>query len=126
MRAVACRGQIDMFTVDAADADVCVQSSDGVMFKLHRNNIITHTTTLPLPEGGDPNIASFQEPAKILEILFKFMYPTPPLPDLSDLDFKMLEELGYAAHKYQIASVMAYCDTCLRLGSFSCMFFNGD
>ncbi|KAF8887201.1 hypothetical protein CPB85DRAFT_1258350 [Mucidula mucida] len=89
----------------ASDADVSVRSSDGVIFKLHRNNILAHTTVIPLPEGGDPGIADFSEPSKVLEIAFKFFA----------LDYATLEAVGYIAHKYQLANLMASCDTCLQL-----------
>ncbi|KAF9002638.1 hypothetical protein BDZ89DRAFT_650271 [Hymenopellis radicata] len=95
------------------DADVFIRSSDGIVFNLHRANIITHTMAFPIPEGGDPNIADFQEPANILAIAFAYLYPRAPLPDMNLLDFDTLEAVGYVAHKYQFAALMAFCDSCI-------------
>ncbi|KAJ7698778.1 hypothetical protein B0H14DRAFT_3904711 [Mycena olivaceomarginata] len=90
-----------------SDADVTFQSSDGVLFRLHRKN-------LEFGAGGFPpsdiltqdEIVPLTETCITLDLLLQFMYPQRP-PDLSKTSFEVLEPVAEAAEKYQVFSAMA-------------------
>ncbi len=91
-------------------ADLSIRSSDNVIFKVHQRNIDTHTTVFPpFPCSTDDNV-ELSERSEVLEVLFKYTYPTPPLPDLGRVAFPLLEEISIAADKYQFTSLSVLCD----------------
>ncbi|KAF9002650.1 hypothetical protein BDZ89DRAFT_1169708 [Hymenopellis radicata] len=96
----------------AEDADILILSSDNVLFRLHSVNIRTHTTVFPIGDNLTPSSepATFSEESSILEILFAHLYPSPPLPDLEELEVEIVQAVGCAAHKYGIASAMLIAD----------------
>ena len=97
--------------VNAADADISILSSDGVLFRIHSINLKANSTAFPTEITSNPNDpATFSEPSNILELLFAFLYPSPPHPTLTDLSFDVLQPLAYAAHKYGIASAISLCN----------------
>lgn len=103
---------VSIFTVNAPDADMTIRSFDGVVFKIHSINVFTHATT-PVPLDGSPSVwdaDQFDEESSVLELLFAYLYPEPPLPDLEDTPFALVKKVAYAAHKYGIASAMLICD----------------
>ena len=95
--------------VSAADADLTFQSSDGVLFKLHRSNLITHSHAFPGHHiRSDGETVRLEEDSEVLELLLLHVYPDPA-PSLDDEDFKTVMRLADAAEKYQVASAMEIC-----------------
>jgi len=97
----------------APDADITISSSDGVLFKVHRRNLETHSEVFAAaadvtrPENGDEPV-ELSETADVLEILFQFIYPQPQ-PDLRTMDFKTFSALAEAAEKYMLYSALTLC-----------------
>jgi len=105
-------------TVNASDADVVFQSSDGIQFHLHRKNLEANTGAFPGPEFQiQGEVTNLAEPASVLQILFKFLYPRRH-PDLEDLDFSMVAEVAEAAEKYEVFPAINTCNTRLMYGFF--------
>ncbi|KDR68754.1 hypothetical protein GALMADRAFT_215610 [Galerina marginata CBS 339.88] len=105
---------------NAGDADVIIQSSDGVQFHLHRRYLEAYTGAFPgldAPFTSDTlaDVTCLTESAEILEILFEFVYPRRH-PNLEDLEFKTLALLAEAVEKYEVFSAMTICE--LRLKPF--------
>ncbi|KAJ6497276.1 hypothetical protein C8R45DRAFT_124078 [Mycena sanguinolenta] len=98
----------------ASDADLTVCSSDGVLFKVHRQTLETHSGVFAgaadatRPENGD-EVVDLTEPASVLDVLFQFMYTTAHQPDLRTVDFSTLSDLTEAAEKYMVYSVLKFC-----------------
>ena len=100
--------------VNAADSDVTFQSSDGVLFLIRRKNLEAITGAFPGPEfstGGE--IVPLTEPAKVLEIMFQFIYPRRH-PTLEKLNFELILAVAEAVEKYEIFSAMKTCEVQLR------------
>ncbi|KAF7362556.1 hypothetical protein MVEN_00603800 [Mycena venus] len=96
------------------DADITISSSDGVLFKVHRRNLETHSGVFAdaadatRPEnGGEP--VELSETADVLEILFQFMYPQLSQPDFRTMDFKTFAGLAEAVEKYMLYSALKPC-----------------
>ncbi|KAF8056514.1 hypothetical protein FPV67DRAFT_1729335 [Lyophyllum atratum] len=94
---------------NAPDADIIFQSSDGIMFRIHKMNLVACT------EGFSPpahctldDVAPLTEPAIILDILFQFVYPQLQ-PHLEAVDFEVFMEVAEAAEKYQVYSAINLC-----------------
>ncbi|KAJ7184746.1 hypothetical protein C8R46DRAFT_1065048 [Mycena filopes] len=101
---------------NAADADVVFESSDGVLFNVHRVNLQTHTEGFPPAEiAVDGQICPLSEGAATLEVLFQFIYPRRH-PTLDDMAFADVAALAEAAEKYQVYSAMNICH--LRMKAF--------
>ncbi|KAF8907111.1 hypothetical protein CPB85DRAFT_850889 [Mucidula mucida] len=105
----------------APDADVTIKSSDGDIFRIHTINVKANTTSFPLPSSDqsisekdgelvdpDADVVSSYE-SKVLAILFRYLYPQPPHPDLADLSFTDLKDVAHAAQTYGIASAINIC-----------------
>lgn len=108
--------------MNANDADLVVQSADNVQFHLHRKYLEAHTGAFPgagdglldsNPRRGDGEVTSLTEPAKVLEILFQFVYPKRQ-PDLDNVAYEMLGPLAEAAEKYEVFAAMSVCALQLR------------
>lgn len=88
-------------------------SSDKVLFKIHRSNLVTHSEGFSPPEGisssSADEIVHLTERAVILGLLFQFMYPQrqPVLKGMPAQDFFDLAE---SAEKYQVFSAMGTCN----------------
>ena len=106
--------------VCADDADVAFRSCDGILFKIHRKNLETHSEGFSPPPGTSPQteIVPLTENGDTLDLLFQFMYPRRQ-PDLTDVEFKQLAELAEAAEKYQVFTAMASCNVCMRYVGFT-------
>ncbi|KAJ7288940.1 hypothetical protein C8J57DRAFT_1281639 [Mycena rebaudengoi] len=93
----------------AADADITISSSDGVLFKLHRKHLEVHSdifadaenATLPVKD----DIVQLSESSDILNLLFQYMYRQPQ-PDLRALDFRLVSGLAEAVDKYIVYSAL--------------------
>ncbi|KAF9022808.1 hypothetical protein BDZ89DRAFT_1163071 [Hymenopellis radicata] len=92
------------------DADLLILSSDSIAFKIHQMNIDTHSSVFaPFPANKDEYVC-LSETAGVLEILFKYIYPTATLPDLSKVSFSLLNAVAIAADKYQFSALSVICD----------------
>ncbi|KAJ7288937.1 hypothetical protein C8J57DRAFT_1116411 [Mycena rebaudengoi] len=93
----------------AADADIMILSSDGVLFKLHRKHLEVHSevfadaekATLPVKD----DIVQLSESSDVLDLLFQYMYRQPQ-PDLRALDFRLVSGLAEAVEKYIVYSAL--------------------
>ncbi|KAF8182745.1 hypothetical protein K438DRAFT_1839702 [Mycena galopus ATCC 62051] len=98
----------------APDADIIILSSDGVLFKVHRKNLVAHSgvfegaETATRPENGAEPV-ELTEPADVLGLLLQFMYAQPP--DLQALEFRELAALAEAVEKYMVYSALPSCRT---------------
>lgn len=98
-----------------ADGDVTFQSSDGVLFRVHRKNLEVCADGFP-PSGfalADGEIIPLSETSVTLDLLFQFMYPRRH-PALDTTPFHVLEPLAEAAEKYQVFPAMNICHIRLR------------
>ncbi|KAJ3976109.1 hypothetical protein EV361DRAFT_885054 [Lentinula raphanica] len=95
---------------NAPDADIVVESSDNILFNLHKKNIECVTGDFLLAEMSSDSKEAVQlaESANILEMLFTCLYPRP-FPSLEDLDFDTFMLLAEAAEKYQFFGMMSAC-----------------
>ncbi|KAG6872283.1 hypothetical protein C0995_011226 [Termitomyces sp. Mi166 len=95
----------------ASDADVVFQSSDNVLFHLHRKNLETQAAGFPPSEfSTDGEIVSLTEDAATLENLFEYVYPRRH-PEVELLSVDELLKLAEAAEKYEVFNVMNMCRT---------------
>ncbi|KAH9837805.1 uncharacterized protein C8Q71DRAFT_754589 [Rhodofomes roseus] len=101
----------------AADADITVSSSDGVLFRVHRNNLGMHSDIFPGSEADAVpvrnEVVTLTEKASTLELLFQFMYRQRQ-PDLNQVSVQELVLLAEAAEKYCIYSAMGVCKIYVR------------
>ncbi|KAF9024039.1 hypothetical protein BDZ89DRAFT_1069422 [Hymenopellis radicata] len=81
-------------------ADICFKSSDGVAFLIHRNNLNAHSSIFPPLRLKTVEIVELPEASRVIEILFWWIYPIPPYPNL----------MAVTAEKYQFLGLMAVCD----------------
>jgi len=86
--------------VCARDADLVLQSCDNVLFKVHRQQLGGHSTAFA--GQVDAEIIHLPEPAAVLELLLQYMHIQDEPPDLTAVEFKDLEGLAEAAHKYKV------------------------
>jgi len=91
------------------EADVIFKSSDGVLFRIHKQNL--HSTCGAFPPAKLSTFGenvSLEEAADVLELLFAFVYPRQH-PLLEDLSIATLVPLAEAAEKYQVFAAMGVC-----------------
>jgi len=97
-------------------ADILVESSDGIRFRLHSKNIQVHTGSggLYCSSVNDPEITRLSEPVNVLEIVFQFLYPQKH-PDLNAVsEFENVAAIANAVAKYEIYGAMNACEIRLR------------
>ncbi|KAF8999548.1 hypothetical protein BDZ89DRAFT_1147674 [Hymenopellis radicata] len=97
----------------APDADVCIVSSDDILFRVHSTNLRVHSSIFPVVSGSSINLddpVRMSERGDVLRVVFKYIYPEPPLPNLGMLPFRTLEEVATTADKYQFLALMQLCD----------------
>ncbi|KAG6884331.1 hypothetical protein C0993_012081, partial [Termitomyces sp. T159_Od127] len=89
---------------------IVFESSDDVLFHIHRKNLEVHAAGGPPPQiiTSNGEIVSLHEDASTLENLFPYIYPLR-YPDIDILQFQDLSKLAEAAEKYEIYSVMHVC-----------------
>lgn len=96
------------------DFDVKFQSSDGILFKIHKINLEINAGGFVPPEFETHNdIVHLTETTMTLELLFQFCYPDYR-PDVEALEFDALALLAGAAEKYQLFPAMNICKICMR------------
>ncbi|KAJ7189081.1 hypothetical protein C8R46DRAFT_935302 [Mycena filopes] len=97
----------------AANADLTISSSDGVLFKVHHRNLEVHSPVFASaesstrPENGQ-EVLKLSESSETLELLFQFMYAQPQ-PDVQELEFPSIAGLVEAAEKYEIYAALPPC-----------------
>lgn len=86
------------------------ESADGVLFRLHRANLSTHSSIFP--DGAhirsEEEVVKLEEDAEALELLFQHVYPEV-VSTMDDISFKLLSRVVEAAEKYQITVAMEIC-----------------
>lgn len=100
--------------VNAADSDITISSSDGVLFKVHKRNLAAHSEVFP--EGDlatNDEVVLLTEESSTLELLFQYMYRQPQ-PDITELPFERLSKLAEAAEKYRVFSAMEICRVMMK------------
>ncbi|KAF5380018.1 hypothetical protein D9615_006290 [Tricholomella constricta] len=100
----------------AADADITFQSSDGILFSIHKTNLIVMTGGFPPPEFHSPEDGAIPlpEPSGTLEILFQFLYPERHPKLAESMPFHLLDAVTEAAEKYQVFVAMDACEALMR------------
>lgn len=91
------------------DADAVFQSCDGVLFRVHKQYL--HHACGGFPPAELPTydeVVSLTEVAKVLELLFAFVYPRRH-PFLDGLDAMTLFALAEAVEKYEVFAGMGIC-----------------
>jgi len=96
---------------------VTFQSSDSVLFKIHRKYIETTSAGFALPEFAetDQEPISLQEPSEVLEILFRFIRPPTESqkyrqPNMAvDVRSEIVFAVAEAAEKYVVFGAMNTC-----------------
>jgi len=100
--------------VNTSGADVSIQSSDGVIFKLHRFYLAATAGAFPGTEiGTKGEIVVLEEPEDVLQVVFQFTYPKRH-PSLKGVEFNFLRRVAEAAEKYEVFSAMAICEVRLK------------
>ncbi|KZP29131.1 hypothetical protein FIBSPDRAFT_851977 [Athelia psychrophila] len=94
----------------ANDSDVTFRSCDGILFRVHRNNLKTSSEGFSPPDGtsSQNEIVPLTEDGATLDLLFQYIYPQRQ-PDLTKISFKQLAGLAEAAEKYQVYAAMEIC-----------------
>jgi hypothetical protein len=101
-------------SVCASDSDITLQSSDGVLYKLHRKNLEVHSDVFASAEAvseqlsSDDEVVLLTETSAVLDLLLQYMYRQPQ-PDLKDVDFGVLAGVAEAAEKYQVFAAISWC-----------------
>ncbi|KAJ3819655.1 hypothetical protein F5880DRAFT_1616258 [Lentinula raphanica] len=89
-----------------ANGNVSFRSSDGILFRVDQWHLVFASTVFPplccLPD----EVVELTESSETLEILFTFVYPNLPIPDIGLLPFDALKSLFLAADKYAFNAVI--------------------
>ncbi|KAG6848355.1 hypothetical protein H0H93_000920 [Arthromyces matolae] len=100
--------------VQALDAEITFKSSDGILFHIHKANLVACSESFTPPENSTfDEIVHLTEESATLELLFQFIYPQPN-PDLDELKFEELALLAEAAEKYRVFPAMNLCAICME------------
>ncbi|KAG6917479.1 hypothetical protein DXG01_002342 [Tephrocybe rancida] len=95
--------------VNAPDAEITFQSSDNILFRIHKLNLTACSEGFSPPENSTfDEIVPLSESSATLELLFQFIYPRP-LPELGKVGFEVLALLAEAAEKYRVFAAMNLC-----------------
>ena len=104
-------------TVCASDSDITLQSSDGMLFQVHRKNLEVHSEGFAGADAisslATEEIVPLSEDSAVLDLLLQYMYRQPQ-PDLRNVRFSTLEALAEAAEKYQVYSATTVCNIFMR------------
>ena len=105
--------------VNSDDSEITFQSSDNILFKIHRKNLEASTGALS-PDTfttSDSMVVPLTEDAATLGLLFQYTYPgTHPL--LDDIQFSLLDSLAEAAEKYEVSAARSVCHIRMRCVDF--------
>jgi hypothetical protein len=108
------------------NADLTIQSSDAVLFKVFSKNLSTFSGAFPSPEHIPPGrneIIQLPESSAVLELLFQFMRPQCQ-PDLRAIPFKVGEALADAVQKYDVFPAGGVCDIYMTCVIFFTLIFD--
>jgi len=97
-------------TFNSDDAEITFQSSDNILFKIHRKSLEAGTGALS-PDTfstSDSKVVPLTEDAATLELLFQYTYPGRH-PLLDDIQFSLLDSLAEAAEKYEVSAARSVC-----------------
>ncbi|KIM44434.1 hypothetical protein M413DRAFT_442416 [Hebeloma cylindrosporum] len=109
------------FNANVPGVDLVAQSSDGVVFHLHRKNLELytdgafpglHNSVNRSSSRAESQIVRLDELSLILEIVFQFLYPRRQ-PSLKGLDFQTISAVADAVEKYRVFSAMNLCEEAL-------------
>jgi hypothetical protein len=110
---------MNVLIVCAADSDITLQSSDGVLFKVHRKNLEVHSEGFAGADAISPGgslsdeVVLLSESSAVLDLLLQHMYRGPQ-PDLKKIHFNLLAALAEAAEKYQVFGASNICQMHMR------------
>jgi hypothetical protein len=93
--------------VHFVDSNITIQSSNGVVFKLHQVNLKVSMGAWNHSITGN-EVVQLPETSTLLSLLFQFCYPEHH-PELNHLPFSNLMELAKAVEKYKVFSVTHIC-----------------
>ena len=99
--------------VNFSDSDITIQSSDGVLFGLHKVNMKINMGSWKSIQPISDEVIQFPENSATLDLLFQFCYKERH-PDLTDLAFDILTELAEAAEKYKVFSAISICKIAMK------------
>jgi hypothetical protein len=106
----------NLVNADVPGADFIVQSSDGVVFYLHRRNLELYTDgAFPgLHDSVNGSAAAKQmlrldEPSSVFELVFQFVYPRRQ-PSIKGLGFQTILAVADAVEKYKVFAAMNLCE----------------
>ncbi|KAJ3770199.1 hypothetical protein FB446DRAFT_745035 [Lentinula raphanica] len=95
-----------------------LQSSDNVLFKVHRVNLEMHSQVFADAGGStvgtvENEIVSLSETSEVLELMLQYVY-LQPQPDLREVEWEVMKELAEAVEKYEIYSAIGVCSQRMR------------
>jgi hypothetical protein len=99
------------------DADITLQSSDGVLFKFYKKQLEAHSGAFAgagafaVSPTNEP--VDLTEPSEIVDLLLQLMELQEP-PDLESLQFQTLALLAEAVEKYDVFSSKTACRLLMR------------
>lgn len=102
--------------VNAQDGDVVVQSSDNILFRLHRKNIEAYAGAFPLQATStikDLPTIMVPEPASVLQMVFEYLRPQR-YPNLDSMWGMRLSAFANAIEKYEVFAAMQLCVARMR------------
>ncbi|THU82874.1 hypothetical protein K435DRAFT_766272 [Dendrothele bispora CBS 962.96] len=91
-------------------SDITLQSSDRVLFKVHRRNLEMYSQVSPTQSS---EIVHLSESSAVLDLMFQYMY-LQPQPDLRKVDFDVVKDLAEAVEKYCVYSAMGALNVRMR------------
>jgi len=104
---------------DAEDAEIAFQSSDSVVFKIHRQNLEANSGILSPATLATSisEVVPLSEDSATLELLFQYIYPRRQ-PLLDGIEFTLLASLAEAAEKYEVFPAMTVCYIRMSLAQY--------
>ncbi|KAJ3906224.1 hypothetical protein F5879DRAFT_947083 [Lentinula edodes] len=95
-----------------------LQSSDNVIFKVHRLNLEMHSQVFADAGGStvgtvENEIVSLSETSEVLELMLQYVY-LQPQPDLQKVEWEVMKDLAEAVEKYEIYSAIGVCSQRMR------------
>ncbi|KAJ4466259.1 hypothetical protein J3R30DRAFT_2281515 [Lentinula aciculospora] len=103
---------------DSPTADMTLQSSDNILFKVHRLNLEMHSQVFADAGGTtvgtvENEIVSLSETSEVLELVLQYVY-LQPQPDLQKVQWEVVKELAEAVQKYEIYCAIGVCSQRMR------------
>jgi hypothetical protein len=111
----------DMSPVCDPNADLTLQSSDGVLFKVFSKDLEAYSGAFPSAEiikTSQNETVLLPETSAVLELLLQYMRRQRQ-PDIRKLEFALLYALAEAAEKYEVYSATEVCKAYMMCAPFS-------